>query len=146
MNICRPLLNQKRFQTVKGHFICIKQWFDWNSPTSSLGLFWLFFISLYSKTIRIKGLKCLCQSVRENLQLAILLKGTPGVTGVAFWYSCRAGGLQLYYKEILTKVLSCGYCEIFKNTYFEEHLRTAASVLLIIKLIIINIGHLPTSS
>ena len=24
-------------------------------------------------------------------------------------------------------MFSCGYCEIFKNTYFEEHLRTAAS-------------------
>ena len=23
--------------------------------------------------------------------------------------------------------LSCEYCEIFKNTYFEEHMRTAAS-------------------
>ena len=26
-------------------------------------------------------------------------------------------------------MFSCEYCEIFKNTYFEEHLRTAASVL-----------------
>ena len=25
-------------------------------------------------------------------------------------------------------MFSCEYCEIFKNTYFEEHLRTAASV------------------
>ena len=24
-------------------------------------------------------------------------------------------------------MFSCEYCEIFKNTYFEEHLRTAAS-------------------
>ena len=23
-------------------------------------------------------------------------------------------------------MFSCEYCEIFKNTYFEEHLRTAA--------------------
>ena len=53
-----------------------------------------------------------------------------------FWYSCRAGGLQLYWKEIKTPVLSCEYCKIFKNTYFEEHLRMAASVLLIIKLLI----------
>ena len=53
-------------------------------------------------------------------------------TGVNFW----AGGLQLYYKEIPTQVLSCEYCEIFRNTYFEEHLQTAASVLLIIKLLI----------
>ena len=36
-------------------------------------------------------------------------------------------------------------CEIFKNTYFQEHLRTASSVLLIIKLVI-STGHLPTSS
>ena len=27
-----------------------------------------------------------------------------------------------------TGVLYCHYCESFKNTYFEEHLRTAASV------------------
>ena len=43
----------------------------------------------------------------------------------------------MHYKEIPTQVLSCEYCEIFKNTYFEEHLLTAASVLLIIRLMII---------
>ena len=48
----------------------------------------------------------------------------------------------MYYKEIQTQVLSCEYCEILKNTYFEEHLQMAASVFLIIKLIIINIRHL----
>ena len=35
-------------------------------------------------------------------------------------------GLQLYQKETPTQVFSCEYCEIFKNTYFGEHLRTAA--------------------
>ena len=39
------------------------------------------------------------------------------------------------------QVFSCEYCEIFKNTYFEEHLQAAASVLPIIKLLI-SIGHL----
>ena len=39
------------------------------------------------------------------------------------------------------QVFSCEYCEIFKNTYFEEHLQMAASILLIIKLVI-SIGHL----
>ena len=29
-------------------------------------------------------------------------------------------------KETPRQVFSCKYCEIFKNTYFEEHLRTAA--------------------
>ena len=30
-------------------------------------------------------------------------------------------------KEALTQVFSCEFCEIFKSTYFEEHLQTAAS-------------------
>ena len=36
-------------------------------------------------------------------------------------------GLQLYLKETQAQLFSCEYCEVFKNTYFEEHLRTAAS-------------------
>ena len=37
-------------------------------------------------------------------------------------------GMQLYYKETPTQKFSSEYCEIFlKNTYFEEHLLTAAS-------------------
>ena len=31
--------------------------------------------------------------------------------------------------DTLTQVFSCEYFEIFKNTYFEEHLRTTALVL-----------------
>ena len=30
-------------------------------------------------------------------------------------------------KETPTQVFTCEYCEIFKNTYFEEHLQMAAS-------------------
>ena len=33
----------------------------------------------------------------------------------------------VYNKVLPTQVFSCEYCKIFKNTYFEEHLRTAAS-------------------
>ena len=33
----------------------------------------------------------------------------------------------VYQKVTLTQVFSCEYCEIFKNTYFKEHLQTAAS-------------------
>ena len=40
---------------------------------------------------------------------------------------CRFSGLQFYEKETPTLMLSCEYCETFKNTYFEEHLRTTAS-------------------
>ena len=35
----------------------------------------------------------------------------------------------MFIKETPTQVFPCEYCEIFKNTYFEEHLRTAAFVL-----------------
>ena len=32
-------------------------------------------------------------------------------------------------KETLTQMFSCEFCQIFKNTFFIEHLRTASSVL-----------------
>ena len=35
--------------------------------------------------------------------------------------------LQYYQKETPTQAFSCEYCKIFKNTYFEKHLQTAAS-------------------
>ena len=38
----------------------------------------------------------------------------------------RLSGRQLYYKEIPTQGFSCEYCEVFRNTYFEKHLRTTA--------------------
>ena len=38
----------------------------------------------------------------------------------------RPEGLQLYFKKVPIKVLSCEYCKSFKNIYFEEHLRMAA--------------------
>ena len=34
--------------------------------------------------------------------------------------------LAVYQKEALTQVPSREYCDTFKNTYFEDHLRTAA--------------------
>ena len=45
-----------------------------------------------------------------------------------FLITFQALVLQSYKKEIPTQVFSCEYCETFKNTYFEEHLRTAASL------------------
>ena len=37
-------------------------------------------------------------------------------------------GLQFYYKETPTQAFFCDNCKIFKNTYSEEHLLTAAPV------------------
>ena len=43
----------------------------------------------------------------------------------------KAAGLpvcKFIKKETPIQVFSCDYCKVFKKTYFEEHLRTAASV------------------
>ena len=48
---------------------------------------------------------------------------------VSFLTKLQASELQLYKKETLALVFSWEFCEIFKNTFFTEHLRTAASVL-----------------
>ena len=37
-------------------------------------------------------------------------------------------GLKLYWKATLTHVFSCEICELFKNTFFGEHMRTAVSI------------------
>ena len=39
-----------------------------------------------------------------------------------FLIKLQTSGLQLYQKEIPTQVFSCEICELFKNTYFEQHL------------------------
>ena len=38
-----------------------------------------------------------------------------------------AGSLQLYLKKTLAQVFFSKFCEIFKSTFFREHLRTTAS-------------------
>ena len=42
----------------------------------------------------------------------------------------------IYKKDIPTQVFSCKYYKTFKNTYSKEHLRTATSVVISIKLVI----------
>ena len=38
-------------------------------------------------------------------------------------------GISFYQQETPKQVLFCEYCKIFKNNYFEEHLRTASFVI-----------------
>ena len=48
---------------------------------------------------------------------------------LGFLYNKVAGpGLQFYSKEAPTLVFSCETCEIFRNIYFEEHLRKIGSI------------------
>ena len=48
--------------------------------------------------------------------------------GVSFKSSCRITDVHFFQKDTSTQVFSCEYCEISKNTYFEKHILTAASV------------------
>ena len=49
---------------------------------------------------------------------------TPALESLIKW-KCRPSVLKLYQKEASTQVFFCEYCEIFKNTFFGEHLWTA---------------------
>ena len=47
--------------------------------------------------------------------------------GVSFLIKLQISGLLFYEKETTAQMFCCEYYEIFKSTYFEEHLRTATS-------------------
>ena len=58
-----------------------------------------------------------------------------------FCFSLKFSHLNLYRpeacnfikKETLAQVFSCEFCEIFKNNFFTEHLRTTAYVFCVLK-------------
>ena len=54
-----------------------------------------------------------------------ILKNSATFRGKHLCWSLSLIKLQLF--RPATQVYSCEYCEIFKNTYFEEKIRTAAS-------------------
>ena len=58
----------------------------------------------------------------EQLPEVSIKKSVPKI-----WQDSQESTLQLHEKQTPTKIFSCEYCEISKKTYFEEHLRTAAS-------------------
>ena len=53
----------------------------------------------------------------------------------------KSRDVKLYHEDTLTQMFSCEYCNFFKNTYFEEDLRTPASEFLKVYLreILINL-------
>ena len=44
-----------------------------------------------------------------------------------YFNKVEGGGLQFYQKNTPAQVLSCEFCKIFRNTYFEEHLQMPVS-------------------
>ena len=77
-------------------------------------------IDIYGNNHRRNSLKKTCKKgVLENLAI---------FTGEHMcWnlFKINPENLQLFSKETPTQVLSCEYCEIFINIYFEKHLQTA---------------------
>ena len=50
-------------------------------------------------------------------------------TPVPDFLFCRSEACNPIKKEFLTQVFSCEFCEIFKNTFFTEHLLTTAFLI-----------------
>ena len=78
----------------------------------------------------------ICENLKKQPPRCSVKKGVPNnfanFTGkhlcwILFLIKLQAQYLQLYQKKTSAQVFSCEICEIFKKTYFEEHLRTAAS-------------------
>ena len=59
---------------------------------------------------------------------------------------CLTNPFATLLKNTPTQLFSCEYCEIVKNTYFEEHLRTTASFILVSLLSTLNKFHKLTLS
>ena len=63
---------------------------------------------------------------REEYILLIAFKNelcTTKVNGI----QCQAQACNFVEKEALAQVFSCDFCEVFKNTFFTEHLWTTAT-------------------
>ena len=68
-----------------------------------------------------------------HVEAAAVLKNFANVTGKHLCWGLFFTNVQTLrpatlFKKTPTQVFSCEICEILMSTYFEEHLRTAASV------------------
>ena len=81
---------------------------------------WLYFLCVRSSHQRCTTKKAVFKNfamfTRKFLYWSLFFKKVLGLKACNF------------IKKKLQQVFSCECCEIFKNAYFEEHLRTAASV------------------
>ena len=68
-----------------------------------------------------------CSKSSHQLFLKAALKNFAVFTGKHLCWSLFLIKF-IYQKESPTQMFFCEYCKIFKNTYFEEHLQTDASV------------------
>ena len=60
---------------------------------------------------------------------------------IVVYDSRRVWACNFIQKEALAQVLSCKFCEIFKNTFLTEHLWTTASMTLKYEILIVRRSH-----
>ena len=99
------------------------------------------------------GIKSLLQEIitskkdKRNillLQTALLANGKYEVAKrkpIVGYGSRRAWACNFIQKDALAQVLSCKFCEIFKNTFFTEHLWTTASITFKYEILIVRSSH-----
>ena len=88
---------------------------------------------IWRQSVRKKVNKCLCRisafyrsshrrCSTKKVFFCNIHRKTPVLESL-----CGSSSLQFYQKQSPMLMFSCEYYEIFKDTYFEEHLRTTAS-------------------
>ena len=117
--------NTSQWKPVFSHILCsvifegsyaCTQLSQWAAPLDKQ---WTFRSSHRSCSVKKDALKSFAKFTGKHLCWSLFLNKVEGLRPATIL------------KKTLTQVISCDYCEIFKNTYFKEHLRTAAFQYLI---------------
>ena len=93
-------------------------------------------VSAFLFLVLIKGMRKWCESRISHRRCSankVVLKNFAVFTRKHLYWSLFLIKLQAFWPATLSKwtptqTFSCEYCEIFKSTYFEKHLWTAASL------------------
>ena len=78
-------------------------------------------ISLFRSSHQRHSIKKLSLEILQNSQESTC-------AGVYFLLKLQASACNSIKKQTLAQVFSCEFCEIFKNTFFTEHLQATASL------------------
>ena len=74
--------------------------------------------------VRIGSLKKMFLKISQNSQENTFI----GFSFLIKLQACRLAGCNFIKKETPIQAFSCEFCEIFRNTFFTEHLQATASV------------------
>ena len=99
--------------------------FDWYSTLARERLSLCLFVSLLMLLNRLTHILVTSRSSRQEVFCEqVVLKLIAQFTGVFLYF---ARGSATFLKKTPAQVFSCDFCEMFKNTVFEEHFCAIAS-------------------